>query len=138
MKYCVTINNKRYEVEVERGKAAILSTTEVTLGVEENKGSADTQAAATTVSPKIVEEPEKVIDENTDSAKEVVRAPMAGGITDIKVNIGSRVAEGDVLLVLEAMKMENEIAAHTDGTVSAIKVNKGSNVAAGDMLVIIR
>lgn len=137
MKYCVTINNKRYEVEVEKGEAAIVSTAEFPVEVKENKNPADTQAAATTIAPKVIEVHNSA-EESLVTGKEVVKAPMAGTILDVKVKVGSAVQIGDNLLVLEAMKMENEITAHVDGIVAEIKVQKGANVTAGNVLVVLK
>ncbi len=64
-----------------------------------------------------------------------VKAPMPGTILDVKVAAGASVKAGDVLVILEAMKMENEIVAPQDGTVSSINVNKGDAVNSGDVLV---
>lgn len=64
-----------------------------------------------------------------------VDAPMPGNILDIKVSNGTLVKAGDVLLILEAMKMENEIVAPQDGTVASVNVNKGDTVEAGQTLV---
>lgn len=64
-----------------------------------------------------------------------VDAPMPGNILDIKVSNGVSVKAGDVLLILEAMKMENEIVAPQDGTVASVNVNKGDTVEAGQTLV---
>jgi len=67
----------------------------------------------------------------------VISAPMAGRIVSIKVSVGTRVSEGEVLAVLEAMKMENEIAAPRKGTVGEVYAKSGSLVHAGDKLVLI-
>ena len=64
-----------------------------------------------------------------------VDTPMPGNILDIKVSNGASVKAGDVLLILEAMKMENEIVAPQDGTVASVNVNKGDTVEAGQTLV---
>ena len=64
-----------------------------------------------------------------------VKAPMPGNILDVKVKAGASVKAGDVLVILEAMKMENEIVAPQDGTVASINVNKGDTVNSGDVLV---
>ena len=64
-----------------------------------------------------------------------VKAPMPGNILDVKVKAGASVKAGDVLVILEAMKMENEIVAPQDGTVASITVNKGDTVNSGDVLV---
>ena len=66
---------------------------------------------------------------------EKVCAPMPGNILDVKVKAGASVKAGDVLVILEAMKMENEIVAPQDGTVASINVNKGDTVNSGDVLV---
>jgi len=138
MKYCVTINDKRYEIEVERGDATIVSTTEIPLGAVENKNPVNLQTAATSVTPKVIETPEQITEESPGVGREVVKAPMAGGITDIKVSVGSSVRIGDTLIILEAMKMENDITAHVDGIVTEIKVTRGENVSVGDVLVVLK
>jgi len=63
-----------------------------------------------------------------------VKSPMPGTILDIKVQAGQAVKAGDLLMVLEAMKMENEILAAADGTVAAVNVSKGSTVETGTVL----
>ena len=64
-----------------------------------------------------------------------VKAPMPGNILDVKVAAGASVKAGDVLVILEAMKMENEIVAPQDGTVASVSVKKGDTVNSGDLLV---
>ena len=64
-----------------------------------------------------------------------VKAPMPGNILDVKVKAGDSVKAGDVLAILEAMKMENEIVAPQDGTVASVNVHKGDTVNSGDTLV---
>lgn len=64
-----------------------------------------------------------------------VKAPMPGNILDVKVAAGASVKAGDVLVILEAMKMENEIVAPQDGTVASVNVHKGDTVNSGDVLV---
>ena len=60
--------------------------------------------------------------------------PMPGTILDVRVSAGQKVAKGDILMILEAMKMENEIVAAADGTVSAVNVSKGTTVETGTVL----
>jgi biotin carboxyl carrier protein len=67
----------------------------------------------------------------------VVKAPMQGTIVRIPVKVGDRVEKGDVVVVVEAMKMENEIESSVSGVVKTIKVSKGDTVAAGDILVVV-
>ena len=64
-----------------------------------------------------------------------VNSPMPGNILDVKVSAGQAVQAGDVLVILEAMKMENEIVAPQDGTVASVSVKKGDTVNSGDLLV---
>ena len=66
---------------------------------------------------------------------EVISAPMPGNINDVRVSAGQQVKKGDILVILEAMKMENEIMAPHDGTVASVNVNKGATVNTGDTLV---
>lgn len=122
MKYIVTLNNKRYEVEVERGEASILNTTEV--AADAVKPAAVSVAAAPAA--------------QSSGAGETIKSPMPGTIFDIKVAPGKAVKAGDVILVLEAMKMENEITAPKDGVVTQISVAKGASVNTGDVLAVIQ
>ena len=64
-----------------------------------------------------------------------VESPMPGTILDVKTSVGASVNEGDVLCILEAMKMENDIVAPSAGTVASINVNKGDSVEAGQVLI---
>ena len=125
MKYVVTLNNKRYEVEVERGEAAIVS---------ENEIAAAVMAQEKKVQPSIKPQQEAV----AAGSGEPVKSPMPGTILDIKTAQGSSVKKGDILFILEAMKMENEITADKDGVVAQILVAKGAAVATGDVLAVIK
>jgi glutaconyl-CoA/methylmalonyl-CoA decarboxylase subunit gamma len=138
MKYCVTINNKRYEVEVEKGEAAILSKAEIAPKVIEEINPAQTQIVATAQASKVVEKEQQTTEAALALGREVVKSPMPGVILDIKVSVGSAVKEGDTLLMLEAMKMENEITAHVDGIVAEVRVSKGTNVSTDEVLVVLR
>lgn len=103
MKYMVTVNNKKYEVEVM-----------------DNSGK------------KNLENETK----NINEIKEPLKAPMPGTIIDIKVNIGDSIKRGDTLFILEAMKMESEIASPWDGTIKEIQVLKGASVDTNDILAV--
>ena len=114
MKYKVTLNNRTYEVEVEEGKAML---------VDEYEAYAPAAPAAPAGAAL--------------AAGEVVKSPMPGNILKINVSQGQKVNEGDVLIVLEAMKMENEIVATKSGTVAQIVTAKGAVVETGAPLVVI-
>ncbi len=129
MKYIVTINNKNYEVEVEQGQASIIKTTEVA------PAAAPAPSAVSVSAP--VPQPSSATTQTSVNG-EPIKAPMPGLILNCKVNPGSKVKKGDVLFILEAMKMENEIAASIDGTVVQILAAKGSSVATGEILAVIQ
>ncbi|KPU26611.1 biotin attachment protein [Caloranaerobacter sp. TR13] len=130
-KYIITVNGKKYEVEVE----------EVRQGAPE-------RVSAPVVTKPVVKTPQKEVkrEPKAEPKKEVetkpalqgaetVEAPMPGTILDIKVKEGDNVKGGQVLVILEAMKMENEIVAPRDGKVVSINTTKGASVNAGDPLV---
>ena len=108
MKYVVTLNGKNYEVEVEETDAVITAVT-------------DAAAAA----PAAAADGQKVL------------SPMPGTILSVNVSVGSAVKAGEVILILEAMKMENEIVAPCDGTVKQLAVQKGSTVATDALLAVV-
>ena len=66
-----------------------------------------------------------------------MKAPMPGTIVDVKVNVGDSVERAQVVVIMEAMKMENEIVAPVAGTVQAIRVKKGDSVNVGDVMAVI-
>lgn len=133
-KFKVTVNGKSYEVDVEElGTAA--SATPVTPAPAPVAPAAPTPPpapAASTASAATQEVPKGPI---PDSAV-VVKAPMPGKISAIKQESGS-VTRGSVLLVLEAMKMQNDIPAPQDGTLTEVRVAVGDNVKTGDVLAVI-
>ncbi len=108
--YSVKLNGKVYEVEIEEVKA----------------GQKPTMTAAPQAAP--VSAPAAV-------GGQAVEAPLQGSMFNILVKEGQSVKKGDVVAVLEAMKMENEILAPVDGTVSTIFVEKGQNVNLGDTIL---
>lgn len=132
MKYIVTINNKSYEVEVEKGQASILKTTETVTPVITYP-----QASAPIVQPAPAQIQAPAPSEIVNNG-EPVKAPMPGTIISVKVTSGTKVKKGDTLFVLEAMKMENEIAAPVDGVIIQIIAAKGSSVSTGDILAVIQ
>ena len=127
MKYKVTLNNRTYEVEVEAGQAML---------VDEYEAYAPAPAAAPAPAPAASAAAPAAASPAL-AAGEVVKSPMPGNILKINVTVGQKVNEGDTLLVLEAMKMENEVAAPRSGTVAQIIVSKGAVVETGAPLVVI-
>ncbi|MFV0400877.1 MAG: biotin/lipoyl-containing protein [Oscillospiraceae bacterium] len=128
MTYIVEISGTRYEVEVEKGKAEILSTAAVAAApapVVAAPAAAPAPVAAPAAAPTAV-------------SGTPVNAPLPGTILDIKVQPGMAVKSGQLLLLIEAMKMENEILAPQDGTVGDIVVSKGSSVNTDDLLLTLR
>ena len=116
--YTITVNGNVYDVTVEEGTGS-------TAGAAK---AATPKAAAPKAAPKAAEPA------GAQGAVKV-NAPMPGKILKVNVNAGTAVKKGDVLLVLEAMKMENEIVAPHDGAVKAISVDKGQNVNPGEILL---
>ena len=130
MKYKVTLNGRTYEVEVEAGKAMLLDEYEAI-------APAPVAAAAPVAAPAAAPAPAAPAAPVVTGAGEAVNAPMPGTILKVNVQNGQAVKEGDVLVVLEAMKMENEILAPKSGTVTQVLVSKGSSVDTGAPLVVI-
>ena len=119
-KYNVTVNGTAYEITLEVADAA------------EIKATAPAAAPAAAPAPAAVAAPTA-----SPANGETVTAPMPGTILADNVSNGAAVKKGDVLMVLEAMKMENEIVAPADGTVASVNVTKGSSVETGAVLCVI-
>ena len=130
MKYKVTLNGRTYEVEVEAGKAMLLDESEA---IAPAPAAAAPVAAAPAAAPAAAAPAAPVV----TGAGEAVNAPMPGNILKVNVQNGQAVKAGEVLVVLEAMKMENEIMAPKAGTVTQVLVSKGSTVDTGAPLVVI-
>lgn len=130
MKYKVTLNGKTYEVEVEKGKAILLDEYEALAPAPVQN--AEIPAPVPTVSSS----PASAVPVNLATGETVV-APMPGNILRVEVKQGDTVKSGQLLVILEAMKMENEIVAPKDGTVAQVVTSKGAVVDTGSPLVII-
>ena len=123
MKYVVTLNGKNYEVEVTECDAVLLSVTDAAPVAAPVPAAAPAAAAAPA--------PAAVAGDGTK-----VPSPMPGTILSVNVTVGQAVKTGDVLMVLEALKMENDIVAPCDGTVKQLLVSKGSTVNTDDVLAV--
>ena len=119
-KYNITVNGTTYEVVVEEvgevAAAPVYSAPQAPVATP-----VSTPKAAPKVAPAA-------------AGANSVTSPMPGTILDVKVSAGQSVKKGDVICVLEAMKMENEIPAPCDGVIASVNVQKGASVAAGDVI----
>lgn len=131
MKYKVTLNGRTYEVEVEAGKAMLTDEYEA-YAPAPAAPAAPAAAPAATPAPAVAPAAPAVT-----AAGEPVNSPMPGTILRVEVTQGAAVKEGQLLVVLEAMKMENEILAPKDGTVAQVVVQKGSHVETGSPLIVL-
>ena len=131
MKYKITLQGRTYEIEVERGEAMLLDEYDAVAPVPAAPAPAPAPmpAAAPAAAPAPAAGPV--------AAGTKVDSPLPGNVLDVKVSVGQAVKSGDVLVIIEAMKMENEIAAPCDGVVKQIVANKGAVVATGDTLLVI-
>lgn len=120
-KYNITVNGNTYDVEVEELGSE---------GVAVSKPKVVPSNAPKSQVPK-----PQVVSAGGGSGS--INAPMPGTINDVRVKVGDSVKKGQVLLILEAMKMENELMASCDGTISAMNVSKGASVSVGDVLLTI-
>lgn len=128
MKYIATINGKRYEVEVER--------VEGYKSLDRNGVAAPKAPALASTAP--VQRPAAPAPAAAPAAgATTVEAPMPGKVLDVKVTAGQAVKYGDVVAIMEAMKMETEIVAPADGTVSQILVKAGDPVDTGAAMVVL-
>lgn len=112
--YKIKVNGKSYRVEVE--------------AIEES-------ASKPVVEEKKKEEPKKT---TSSGEGKIVNSPIQGQVTKINVKVGDKVKKGDTLLIVEAMKLENEVPSPFDGEVAEILVNKGQNVAAKEAVISIK
>lgn len=145
MKYMVTLNGKKYEIEVEEGQAIVNSVTTAPMAgapvaaapavAPAPVAAPAAPAAAPAPAPAAAPAAPAVPAAPADGTNAV--CPMPGTILDVKASVGQAVKAGDVLFILEAMKMENDIVSPADGTVKQILVSKGSTVSTDDVLAVI-
>ena len=132
MKYKVTLGGKTYEIEVEAGQAMLLDEYEAIVPSAPAAAPVVAAPAAPVAAPAAAPAAPAAT-----AAGEPVVAPMPGTILKVNVQNGQAVKEGDLLCVLEAMKMENEIMAPKAGTIAQVVTSKGASVSTGDVLVVI-
>ena len=135
MKYKVTLNGRTYEVEVEAGKAMLVDEYEAYAPAPAAAPAPVAAAPVAAAAPAAA--PAAPAAAGALAAGEVVSAPMPGNILKVNATQGQKVNEGDVIMILEAMKMENEIVATKSGTIAQIVVAKGSTVDTGAPLAVI-
>ncbi len=127
-KFNVTVNGTTYEVEVEEVKAA---------GGAAPKAPAPKVAPTPAPAPKATPAPAAAPKVTAGAGEHSIDSPMPGKVIKLVANEGAAVKAGDVLLILEAMKMQNEITADADGTVKKFNVAAGQSVKAHESLVIL-
>ncbi len=128
MLYKVTLNNRVYEVEVEAGEAMLVDEYEAAAPAAPVTAATVTEAAAQTPAAPAP---------SAAAEGHPIKAPMPGNILKIVTEAGQKVAEGETIMILEALKMENEIVADKAGTIGQILVNKGQSVETGTVLATI-
>ena len=131
MKYTATVNGRVYEVEIERTDVfRPLTREEIAAGAIASAAPIVVTPAAPAAAPAAPAAP-------VAEGEGTITAPMSGSIFKLLVNVGDTVQAGQVAVVLEAMKMENEIFTPCAGTVKEVRVAQGATVAPGDVLVVI-
>ena len=129
MKYNVTLNGKIYEVDVTESDAVVTGVSQVPVA---------TVVAAPVAAPApVAAAPAAPAAAPASADGTAVKAPMPGTILAVKKNVGDAVKAGDVIVVLEAMKMENDIVAPCDGTIKSINTPKGTSVNTDDVIAVI-
>lgn len=133
-RFNITVNGKAYDVQVEEVGGAAMPAAAVMPAPVQAAAAAPAPSAAPAAASAPAQAAAPVAAVPAEGA-ETINAPMPGTILNIQVNAGDQVTKGQVLLVLEAMKMENEIMSPRDGVVAGVHVNKGDSVDSGKLLV---
>lgn len=138
----VTVNGIPFEVEmkqpVKAGKQKVKLSEERRVKSEESNSSSAPQSAKASADLQSAASSGQTGDAGKAATGKPVVAPLPGTINEIKVKVGDKVNAGDTVVILEAMKMQNNIEAETSGTITSINVNKGDAVMEGDTLVTIK
>lgn len=125
-RYTITVNGTAYDVTVDEANGAAPAAAPV---------QAAAPAPAATPAPAAAPAPAAKPAATGSEGAVKVDAPMPGTILDVNVSVGASVSSGEVICILEAMKMENEIVAPQAGTVSSVNVSKGDSVEAGQVII---
>ncbi|MEG0775570.1 biotin/lipoyl-containing protein [Clostridium sp.] len=136
-RYNVTVNGSVYQVEVEEVKGEFTQPVAPVVNVAPQPAAPKAPTAQQVEAPKTQEPVKPAAAKTSNAAGEKIQCPMPGTIVKVNVTEGSTIKKGDVLVVLEAMKMENEIMSPVDGTVAQLSVSKGAAVNTGDLLLVI-
>ena len=122
MKYVVTLENKQYEIEVEQGEAVVLSESTIAVNAVPQTASAVSSSTSQASAP---------------SGGEVVPSPLPGVVLKVCVSAGQQVKAGQLITVIEAMKMENDIVSPRDGVISQVLIVTGQTVEIDAPLVVL-
>lgn len=138
-KFKITVNGKAYEVEVEEmgGTPVAAPAPQASAPAPAPAAPATAPAAPAPAPAAPASTPAPAVGGPIPDGAITVKAPMPGKISALKAEAGKAVKRGDIILVLEAMKMQNDITATADGTLHEIRVNPGDNVKTGDVLAVI-
>lgn len=136
MKYKVTLNNRVYEVEVEKGDAILVDEYDAALpapaAVAEPAAAAPAPAA-----PAPAPAPAPAAAPTAAVAGEQITSPLPGTVVGVKVSVGDTVKTGQIIALVEAMKMENEIVSPKNGTIVQVAVKQGDAVESGALLAVL-
>ncbi len=137
-KFVVNVNGNSYEVEVEEVGGASVSAPSAARPIQAAAAPAPAAPApvpaAPAAAPALAPAPAAPVSSGAEGAVKIT-APMPGTILDIKVKAGDTVQKGTLVIILEAMKMENEILSPNDATVASVNVTKGQQVNSGDVML---
>ena len=126
MKYKITLGGKVYEVEVEKGNATLLDEYEAKLPTPSSAPVAQSPAVQAPVAAPAIPQ---------TSGGKPIASPLPGVVVAIKKNVGDKVKRNEVIAVIEAMKMENDVTSTEEGTVTAVLVTKGASIQQGTPLI---
>ena len=129
MDLTITINGTSYSVEVEKTGGSIAPSAPAAVAAAP-VAAAPTAPAAPKAAPQAAPVP-------VSAGDTTIKAPMPGKVSKVNVKVGEKVSKGDVLMFLEAMKMQNEISASVDGIIKVVNVSNDENVKPGQVLAVI-